>query len=86
MIKLFRGSLVAGVLLLATAQTAAAQLTDIPGFDSVLAQVQERLGDNRIIFQEAVELTQGNMRFYADHVEYFVRDQPAARHRQRPAD
>ncbi len=72
MIKLFRGSLVAGVLLLATAQTAAAQLTDIPGFDSVLAQVQERLGDNRIILQEGVELNQGNMRFYADHVEYFL--------------
>ncbi|RPI55493.1 MAG: LPS-assembly protein LptD [Acidobacteria bacterium] len=72
MIKVFRGSLVAIALLLAAPGSAAAQLTDIPGFDSVLAQVQERLGDNRIIFQEAVELTQGDMKFYADHVEYYV--------------
>jgi len=72
MIKLFRGSLAGVVLLLSTPLPAAAQLTDIPGFDSVLAQVQERLGDNRIIFQDAVEMTQGNMRFYADHIEYFV--------------
>ena len=71
MIKLFRGSLVAITLLLATPRFAAAQLTDIPGFDNVLAQIQERLPDNRILFREAVEMTQGDMRFYADHVEYF---------------
>ena len=70
MIKLFRGSLVAFTLLLATPRFAAAQLTDIPGFDNVLAQIQERLQDNRILFREAVEMTQGDMRFYADHVEY----------------
>ena len=70
MIKLFRGSLVAITLLLATPRFAAAQLTDIPGFDNVLAQIQERLQDNRILFREAVEMTQGDMRFYADHVEY----------------
>jgi len=72
MINLFRGSLVAVVLLLAVPRFAAAQITDIPGFDTVLAQIQERLGDNRIIFQEAVEMVQGNMKFYADHVEYYV--------------
>ena len=72
MTNLFRGTLVAVALLLATPHFAAAQLTDIPGFDTVLAQIQERLGDNRILFREAVELTQGNMKFYADHVEYFV--------------
>ena len=70
MIKLFRGSLVAITLLLATPRFAAAQLTDIPGFDNVLAQIQERLQDNRILFREAVEMTQGDMRFYADLVEY----------------
>jgi LPS-assembly protein len=72
MINLYRGSLVAVALLLAAPGFAAAQITDIPGFDTVLAQIQERLGDNRIIFQEAVEMVQGNMKFYADHVEYHV--------------
>jgi LPS-assembly protein len=72
MITLFRGSLLAVVLLAATPHFAAAQITDIPGFDSVLAQIQERLGDNRILFQEAVEMTQGDMKFYADHIEYYV--------------
>ena len=72
MINLFRGTLVAVALFLATPRVAAAQLTDVPGFDSVLAQIQERLGDNRIIFREAVEMEQGNMKFYADLVEYHV--------------
>ena len=72
MITLFRGSLVAVALLAATPRFAAAQLTDVPGFDNVLAQIQERLGDNRILFREAVEMTQGDMKFYADYVEYYV--------------
>ena len=72
MINLFRGSLAAVALILATPQFAAAQLTDIPGFDKVLAQIQQSLDGNRIVFNEAVEMEQGDMRFYADHVEYFV--------------
>ena len=72
MINLFRGTLAAVALLMATPQFAAAQLTDIPGFDKVLAQIQQSLDGNRIVFTEAVEMTQGDMRFYADHVEYFV--------------
>ena len=72
MINLFRGTLAAVALLMATPHFAAAQLTDIPGFDKVLAQIQQSLDGNRIVFTEAVEMTQGDMRFYADHVEYFV--------------
>jgi LPS-assembly protein len=72
MIKLFRASLIAVALLVATPRVAAAQLTDVPGFDNVLAQIQERLGDNRILFREAVEMIQGDMRFYADLVEYHI--------------
>jgi LPS-assembly protein len=72
MITLFRGSLVAVALVCATPRLAAAQLTDVPGFDTVLAQIQERLGDNRILFRDAVEMEQGNMKFYADLVEYHV--------------
>jgi hypothetical protein len=72
MIKLFQGPLVAIALLVTAPGSAAAQLTDIPGFDSVLAQVQERLGDNRIIFRKRSRLTQGDMKFYADRVEVHV--------------
>ena len=73
MINLFRGPLVAAALmLLAMPQSAVAQLADIPGFDKVIAQIQQSLDGNRIVFREAVEMTQGDMRFYADHVEYYV--------------
>ena len=71
MIKLFRGTLAAVVVVLATPRFAAAQITDIPGFDRVLAQIQERLAGNRYLLREAVEMTQGDMKFYADFVEYF---------------
>jgi LPS-assembly protein len=71
MIKLFRASLIASAVLLAAPRFAAAQITDIPGFEKVLAQVQERLAGNRYLLRESVEMTQGNMKFYADYVEYF---------------
>jgi LPS-assembly protein len=71
MTNLFRCTLAAVALLVATPQWAAAQLTDIPGFDQVLAQIQERLAGNRYLLREAVEMTQGDMKFYADFVEYF---------------
>jgi LPS-assembly protein len=67
----FRNILIAVAALLATPGPAAAQITDIPGFDRVLAQIQERLAGNRYLLSEAVEMTQGDMKFYADHVEYF---------------
>src|SRR5688572_1628258 len=69
--KLFRGALIAVAVLVATPQFASAQKTDIPGFDSALSQLFERIGD-RVLFREAVELTQGNMKFYADLVEYHI--------------
>src|SRR5687767_1066884 len=72
MINLFRGALLAFALLVATPQLAAAQLTDIPCFDSVKAQIQAQLGKDLITLEEGVELTQGNMKFYADHVDYYV--------------
>jgi len=72
MITLFRVSLFAVTVMLTVPRPLAAQITDVPGFDSVLAQIQERLGDNRILFQDEVEMKEGNMKFYADHVEYFV--------------
>ena len=56
---------------LAMPGSADAQITDIPGFDTVLAQVQERLAGNKYLLREGVELTQGTMKFYADFVEYF---------------
>ena len=69
MINFSRGTLAAVALILATPQLAAAQLTDIPGFNKVLAQVQ-RLDGNRFLLTEGVELEQESMRFYADQVEY----------------
>ena len=71
MTKLFPGIVLAVALLAASPPPAFAQLTDIPGFDNVLAQIQERLEGNRYLLREAVEMTQGDMRFYADFVEYF---------------
>jgi LPS-assembly protein len=56
---------------LATPVVAAAQVTDIPGFDTVLAQAQERVAGNRYKMTGAVELSQADMKFYADEVEYF---------------
>jgi len=70
MIKVFTGVL-AAALLVAAPRPAAAQATDIPGFDRVLAQVQEHLAGNRYLLRESVEMTQGDMKFYADFVEYF---------------
>lgn len=72
MIHPFRGALVAAALLLAMPHVAAAQLGEIPGFDKVLAQIQKTADGKLFILQEGVEMTQGNMKFYADHVEYFV--------------
>ena len=69
--NLIRGTLFGVALLLATPQFAAAQLTDIPGFNKVLAQVQ-RLDGNRYLLTGGVELEEGEMRFYADAVEYHV--------------
>ncbi|HET9467822.1 MAG TPA: putative LPS assembly protein LptD [Vicinamibacterales bacterium] len=69
MINFSRGTLAAVALILVTPQFAAAQLTDIPGFNKVLAQVQ-RLDGNRFLLTEGVELEQESMRFYADQVEY----------------
>ncbi|MSO56689.1 MAG: LPS-assembly protein LptD [Acidobacteria bacterium] len=71
MITFFKGALAALTVVLATPHFAAAQIADIPGFDKVLAQVQERLAGNRYLLREAVEMTQGDMKFYADFVEYF---------------
>ena len=69
--NLIRGTLAGVALLLATPQFAAAQLTDIPGFNKVLAQLQ-RLDGNRYLLTGGVELEEGDMRFYADAVEYHV--------------
>jgi LPS-assembly protein len=70
MITFFRGALIAVAVFVATPQLASAQ-NDIPGFDSVLSQFFERDGE-LVLMREAVELTQGNMKFYADRVEYHV--------------
>jgi LPS-assembly protein len=72
MINLFRVALIAVALLIATPRFAAAQLTDIPGFDKVLAQLQRSLDGDCIELDQAVEMTQGDMRFYADVVKYCV--------------
>jgi LPS-assembly protein len=66
-----RGALIAVAVFVATPQLASAQKTDIPGFDSALSQSLIRDGD-RVVWTEAVELTMGNMKFYADHVEYIL--------------
>ena len=71
MITFPRCALAAIIALLATPGFVAAQVAEVPGFDRVLAQVQERLADNRYILREAVEMSQGDMKFYADFVEYF---------------
>ena len=71
MITFLRGTLIAVAVFVATPQLASAQKTDIPGFDSALSQSLIRDGD-RVVWTEAVELTMGNMKFYADHVEYIL--------------
>jgi len=72
MINLLRGTLIAIAVLVAMPRFATAQLGEIPGFDKVLAQIQKTSDGKLFILQEGVELTQGDMKFYADHVEYFV--------------
>jgi LPS-assembly protein len=71
MTTFLKGVLAALLVLLINPGFAAAQITDIPGFDRVLAQIQERLAGNRYLLREAVEMEQGDMKFYADYVEYF---------------
>src|SRR5262245_18436705 len=71
MITFPRCALGAIIALLATPGFVAAQVTDVPGFDKVLAQVQERLTDNRYVLREALQMSQGDMKFYAALVEYF---------------
>ena len=57
---------------LALPVSAAAQgASDVPGFDNSLAQLQEHLPGNRFKLTGAVELSQVDMKFYADEVEYF---------------
>ena len=67
-----RGILIALALLVATPQFALAQLADIPGFDKVLAQLQRSLDGDCVQLDEAVEMAQGDMRVYADTVQYCV--------------
>ena len=50
-------------MLLAAPQFAVAQRSDIPGFDSVKAQIQAQLNKDHITLTEGVELTQGTMKF-----------------------
>ena len=71
MIAFLRGILIAVAILAAAPRSAAAQITDIPGFERVVAGIQERFAGNRYLLSEAVEMTQGDMKFYADSVEYF---------------
>lgn len=72
MTTLLRGILIAIALLVATPHLALAQLADIPGFDKVLAQLQRSLDGDCVQLDEAVEMAQGDMRFYADTVQYCV--------------
>jgi LPS-assembly protein len=69
--KVLRVSLVALGLSVALPRPVDAQITDIPGFERALAEIQERLAGNRYLLRGAVEMTQGTMKFYADYVEYF---------------
>src|SRR5689334_12225618 len=59
------------VLALLSASVARAQTGDIPGFENVVASLQERLGGNVFKLTGNVELTQPDMKFYADQVEYY---------------
>ena len=45
--------------------------SDIPGMDNVVADVQEKLAGNLFKLTGNIELTQPDMKFYADHVEYY---------------
>ena len=69
MINAVRAALIAAAITVALPRGAGAQVTDIPGFDKVLAQVTELVGKEYVL-REAVEMTQGDMKFYADYVEY----------------
>src|SRR4051794_17052004 len=57
--------------ILAAPAVCAAQDAGIPGFENVIAAIQERLPGNVFKLTENVELTQPDMKFYADQVEYF---------------
>jgi len=48
-----------------------AQVAGIPGFENVIAAIQERLSGNVYKLTGNVELTQPDMKFYADEVEYY---------------
>ena len=48
-----------------------AQVGGIPGFENVIAAIQERLSGNVYKLTGNVELSQPDMKFYADEVEYY---------------
>ena len=67
--KLAAPALAAGLLAVPIATYA--QDAGIPGFQNVVAEVQERVG-NVYKLSRNVELFQTDMRFYADQVEFFI--------------
>jgi LPS-assembly protein len=64
-------ALVLAAALLLVPTVARAQGSGIPGFENVVAEEQERLTGNVYKLSRAVELTQPDMKFYADYVEYY---------------
>ena len=71
MIKFFRGALIAVAVLVATPQFACGPDHRHPRLRQRARRSYSSASANRVLLREAVEMTQGNMKFYADLVEYF---------------
>src|SRR5215210_4765567 len=72
MLKLQKIVLAVAACVLAMPAISGAQNSGIPGMDNVVAELQEKLASNVFKLTGNVELTQPDMKFYADYVEYYT--------------
>src|SRR6476620_3094618 len=71
MIEFRSVTLAAAASLLSFSVAVHAQDAGIPGFENVVAEVQERVTGNVYKLTGNIELSQKDMKFYADQVEYY---------------
>jgi LPS-assembly protein len=71
MVYLQKPALAFVVIVLALSAVSHAQDAGIPGFEDVVAEIQERMTGSVYKLSGNVELTQPDMKFYADQVEYY---------------
>src|SRR3954470_1253449 len=71
MVDVKKAALAVFASMLAMPALCTAQDAGIPGFENVVAAIQERLAGSVYKLTGNVELTQPDMKFYADEVEYY---------------